>query len=423
MKKKLKEAPLGSPGGMSVGPAPKSMVGSSLSRELQNIAQDMREMEKSMIVQSPKGTYKIDKHPNGLMTLSQTRFTPIQPLKMPAPDLLSALAGISNQFNTVMKECSSPKKVVKENKLMENSNLVKKDLLRRKITEHFSANPKSTSVIISANIGESRTLWKVERVNKAYSVVEVNTKKEQFMLEAPLGAPNAVGSGMSVGGQQPASGAVPVNIDKMSTSDIMMNIQSKVVKVTPKVVAKVLAPVLVPKDANLKKQLKDTVTLLRAAGPDTPSSSFLGTMDEMMNTPEWLAAGRKRKGKRMSEAGEEQSRSEREQPTNKPETRPKKEVGPDFPVSDDEEPEEVGIEKRMDITSPDAQFEPKTGESARLKGLLQNKPIKDINVTEDGVELDLGGLKNNIKIKHHTDGKITWSLGELSHTIKASSED
>lgn len=418
MKKKINEAPLGGGSSMGVGAPPKSMVGSSLSRGVQNLAADMNEMEKSMIVQSPKGTFKIDKNADGTFSLNQTQFMPIKPPKMLAPDALEYLSKVSDQFNTIVKEGVPRKKVVKENRLNESSNLVKKDLLRRKVTEHFTKNPGSRSVIIRANIGESNTLWKVERVNKGFNVVEVNTIREQFVIEAPLGG----GQSMPVGGQSPAVGSAPMNIDKMSTSDIMMSVQSKTMKVTPKVVAKVLAPVLVPKDAGSKQQLKSTIALLRAATPDAPSSSFLGTMDEMMNTPEWLAAGRKRKGRKMAEGEEEQSRGEQERPTNKPEVKPSKEIGPDFPMSDDEEPEEVGIEKRVDITSADAQFEPKTGEAARLKDLLKNKPVKDIHVSEDGVELDMGGLKNNIKIKHSPDGKITWSLGDLPHTIKPSSK-
>jgi hypothetical protein len=66
---------------------------------------------------------------------------------------------------------------------MEHKDIVKKDLLRRKICEHFSKNPNAESVIIKADIGDMKTLWKVVKEEGGhFKVVEVNTKKEQYII-------------------------------------------------------------------------------------------------------------------------------------------------------------------------------------------------------------------------------------------------
>jgi len=65
---------------------------------------------------------------------------------------------------------------------MKNIEYVKKDLLRRKINEHFSNNPKSRVAIFKADIGPKKTIWRVQREGKEFVVVEVKTEREEFVL-------------------------------------------------------------------------------------------------------------------------------------------------------------------------------------------------------------------------------------------------
>lgn len=77
--------------------------------------------------------------------------------------------------------------------MTKNNNIVKKDLLRRKINEYFSKNPSAKMVIIKADVGGNKTHWKVTKEGKSFKVVEVNTVKEEYIFEAPAAAQTSVG--------------------------------------------------------------------------------------------------------------------------------------------------------------------------------------------------------------------------------------
>lgn len=69
---------------------------------------------------------------------------------------------------------------------MNNIDIIRKELLRRKIQEHFSKNLKAESVIIKSSIGGTNTLWKVTRKGSDFNVVEVNTSKSEYLLSESL---------------------------------------------------------------------------------------------------------------------------------------------------------------------------------------------------------------------------------------------
>ena len=73
---------------------------------------------------------------------------------------------------------------------MNSNSIVKKDLLRRKINEYFTKHPNAKSVIIETDIGENKTVWRVVRENRNFSITEVNTSRENFIMELG-GAQNA----------------------------------------------------------------------------------------------------------------------------------------------------------------------------------------------------------------------------------------
>lgn len=61
--------------------------------------------------------------------------------------------------------------------------VIKKDLLRRKIKEFFSKNPNSKTIIVQAGTGNTKTLWKVSKQKKGFNIVEVNTVKDKYIFE------------------------------------------------------------------------------------------------------------------------------------------------------------------------------------------------------------------------------------------------
>jgi len=67
---------------------------------------------------------------------------------------------------------------------MNAKEIVKKDLLRRKINEYFSKHPKSKSFIIRSDAGDSMHFWKVKKEGKRYNITEVKTKTEKYIFEA-----------------------------------------------------------------------------------------------------------------------------------------------------------------------------------------------------------------------------------------------
>ena len=176
------------------------------------------------------------------------------------------------------------------------------DLLRRKIHEHISNNPKAKSFIVKASFGKESTHWKVEvKKNKSFNIVEVNTTKSEFVIK-------------ETDEKKPDS-----------------------------------------KDNKMKKQQGAQDIKTDKIVPDSAES---------------------------------------------------------------------GLETNADLTTqqPGAQ-RTRTSEELHLKQLVDNKPVKDIEVemSEVGgsVVLHLAGLDNPLKISFE-DGRAKYSLGDLSRTLRTS---
>lgn len=321
------------------------------------------------------------------------------------------------------------------------NNLIKKDLLRRKIREHFKKNPGASSVVIKANIGGGTTVWKVKKEGKSFNVVEVNASREHFVIsEAPVGGqtaapgsvPLAKGSSATLGTKpagQPAGG-----IKDMDAGSVLSLVQSGAQKVNSEVIAKTMAPMLIPKDAGLKKQLKTTWDILNGASNKEPqAASFLGMMQELMNTPEWLRAHR---DPSLTEADDDPSGDDekKKKKDDKPEKKSKEPKKPEKPKKDKPEPKmsdvppeadtglETGVEPPPGAEEPPGEpAGPKRGEEIQLQQLVQNKPVQDISVETDDqgghVVLKLGGLELPVEIHVSRDGKATFEVGELSRTL------
>ena len=65
---------------------------------------------------------------------------------------------------------------------MNTQDLIKKDLLRRKILEFFKKNPKKSSVVIKMNESDTSTYWNVTKKDKKYTIKEVNISKSKFVM-------------------------------------------------------------------------------------------------------------------------------------------------------------------------------------------------------------------------------------------------
>src|SRR3990167_9000699 len=66
---------------------------------------------------------------------------------------------------------------------MNTQQLIKKDLLRRKILEFFKKNPKKSSVIIKMNEASGSTYWNVDKKKGEYLIKEVNVSKSKFSMK------------------------------------------------------------------------------------------------------------------------------------------------------------------------------------------------------------------------------------------------
>ena len=65
---------------------------------------------------------------------------------------------------------------------MNAQDIIKKDLLRRKIQEHIKNKPAAVSFVVKARFGDENTHWKVTREGKDFNIIEVNSRKDEFVL-------------------------------------------------------------------------------------------------------------------------------------------------------------------------------------------------------------------------------------------------
>lgn len=310
------------------------------------------------------------------------------------------------------------KVMVKENKkILENAkNLVKKDLLRRKIQEHFNKFPKAKSVIITANIDENKTIWKVDKIKSGFSIVEVTTQKEQYIIEAA--------GQNSPAFQQVVSIVTPLMGNLGTTQQQAAQARNQVNALMPKIT-----------DPREKTQAGGLLNYLgaltggamAATPPTTPISQAPGGMP-VPSGKSGLTSGRFVKGKRIKEADEkkkqddEEDIEDQEAPENASETEPEMELTPDQ-VDAGLETGDVPAEQPQEDPETAPEDQPKTGEEVQLKQLVKTKPIQNIHafVDEDGSHLvmSLGGLKNPVQFDFTPEGKITYKLGDLSRVLKS----
>jgi hypothetical protein len=304
---------------------------------------------------------------------------------------------------------------------LNNKDLMKKHLLTKKIKEHFLKNPKSNSVLIKTNLG-GKTLWNVVREGKNnFQITEVNTKRKQFLLEAPAGAfggPSPVGNDQPnpIGGQtqaQPAQQApqgqaqqqpvqqtpqqqqqafsqLPLN-DKISqlANGQMLNYQTSIatlgdmLKSQGQNVAQLRGALeaglgLAKVDANQKRQIGDLLNILTSVS----------------NGPT-LTAGKKIKGKNLKEE--------------------------DLKKKDNEESAVETTSDDQETNLDNALTKNHSAEEALLVKCLIGQTIRDadIETSSNGGKLSLGmvSLKNPIELEWFNNGKIILNYKGRPYTI------
>jgi hypothetical protein len=410
-KKNLKEAiPLkpGSKGSVTPGaaPAPSSV-------DIQALQDKLQKVRRALIVQNDQGQpLKIQKNADGTFSAIMGALTFDQPIgsqKMSVNDVV----GVVSNF-TQGKKFDIP---VEEQKKM-NKDFVKMELLRRKINEHFSKKPKSKILIVKANLGESNLAWKVTRSKKGIHIVEVNTKRKEYLMEAPGGPITPGGTmgvgGKPVGGQAPASQTqVPGQMSSKLLSDpfyldlIAQPSAEKMAEVLVKNLAKVSEPLLKVVFASLMRESPNLGKLLS----DRRVVQMMGKIGSQLQASYDPS---------LREAPEEEKPEDKEKEKSNKEPKP---------LDKEPEPkEDPGLETAVDNSAesdvqPELDPQMKSPAQTQLTNRVKGQVVKDMIVdsSQDGlnVSIDFATMSNNLDIEYRkSDGHTTWKLGELSDVIK-----
>jgi hypothetical protein len=404
----------GAPAG-DTGPAPKSAdIRNDPSRILQTLAPG-----KMAVFRSPLGTFGVE--PAGQGTY---RFLNLSWKRTPVPE--AGEYPLQDMVNILQSRDVNASFVTQESKNM-SKDLVKMELLRRKINEHFTKNPDSKSVIIKANLDEGKTAWKVTRTKKGLSIVEVATKRKKYLIEAPVGGSGQLGPGgaMPVGGQRPGSTTQvpgqmstqllqdPFYLDLIAqpSSEKMAELVSKNLGRISEPIIKVIFATLMRESPALGKLLSNrkVVQLLAKMGGQIQAS--YKPVTEAPEDPE-------------KKKNDDEDKLTKKKPGEEDPTGPI----PKEPQTQPDPEQDAGLETNVDA-SPDAQvapeMEPATAgpEQAQLTNRVKGQVVKDMIVepSQDGLNLsiDFATLNNNLDIEYRkSDGRTVWKLGELGNVIK-----
>ena len=370
--------------------------------ELQNLANRLKTIKKGLYLQTTRGdVFKVVNNPNGTFSVFMGELKLDQPIgsEQMAPSDVLGIAKNIGSFDVAVAE---------------NKNLVKLDILRKKVQEYFIKNPNAKSVVIRASLGEStdRTVWRVKKSKKGFNIVEVNARRKEFLMEAPVGGqtppPGTTGplgrGTVSLG----KAGAKSFNIQQFESMPFKEKIsmfQSGLIPLSGETITIAFADLLKTGAGNDVVALRDFIQQNhQMADPASKAAvgSALGFLTNLSNQRRLMRAHKNPLG----EADEKGSNEE--QP-----------------------PEEVGAERDSEQPMPQVsgkdkhpQKGVKTGEELQLQQLVQAKPVESIDVDSDEsgghIVLSLAGLENPLEIHISKDGKIKYKLGDLARVIKTS---
>lgn len=340
--------------------------------------------------------------------------------------IFSALTGAGKKEHVEhIRECLINSGItLSEERKMKSSDIVKKDLLRRKIREHFTKNPKVKSVVVKADIGDRKTIWRAQKMaNGLFNVVEVNTTREQFLITEITGTPSPQYRKFTT----EFVGAAANPADRAAQSRLSQAVNS-------------LPPG--PERQEAEAAMQSIGMKMQTTGQLGKQMGGIGRASRTST----LTMGKKAAGAQVAEADEDKPKKKEEPKKKKPDkpdapkasppssdTPPGAEMATDTSAPGGTETEPVDRpETDLDVTPPegDAGAPPpeeekpgaKTAEEERLRTMVKNRPIQDIEISSESdkgtITLTVGGLKNPVEISVFDSGKITYNLGKLPFLLK-----
>lgn len=302
---------------------------------------------------------------------------------------------------------------------MKGLEIIKKELLRRKIVEIFGRNPKRKTALIQSRVGNQRTAWKVDRRGKGFHITEVTASRSEYLLAEAMGTVSATGpQDTRVGGQKPQVGqkapgqtSRQFNVDQFASLDLndqMEMIRSGMVPLNQDSIAGMFASVVKPGGGKDIVAIRDFINdNIKMAEPiaQKPVGSAVGFLTNLTN--------QKRLMKAHNNPALREQEGEEEEPKTKPE--PEKTTDASLEVGPEPDDEQSEVEPT------------KSSEEQQLDRQVMNKPVKDISVhtDEEGdhVVLDLVSLPHPIDIVFADTGETKYKFGDLVRVLKKTKAD
>lgn len=302
---------------------------------------------------------------------------------------------------------------------MNKKNVVKKDLLRRKIQEYFSKNPKAKSVIVKADVGEAKTLWKVVREGvSSFRVVEVNTKREEFMLESGIAVVKEASVEFSNLSRQFVQAMTPP-FDHVKLASTLKAVESSIGKIVD------------PKEKNeagaMLGALTNMVDATTAGGGSKVQMQKTSTVGARPAST-LQSSGKKNPGKVVKEAESEKDSKKKDDKSDsepkKTKPKPKSEPEPTDKLDPSAEPEgDEGLESSADLEEPQDELptrQPSSEEMVVSKALTgQTIKAANIQLTPEGGEftLDLVSAAVPAKLEWSRSGKVIFHVNGRPYVL------
>lgn len=299
---------------------------------------------------------------------------------------------------------------------MEAGRVIQKELLLRKVSEYFSRNPKAESVIVHTKLmGPGKTSWKVVKEGKNFSITEVKTSKEIFIMEAPVGGQQAATQQGDPQAMQPKNSvqAKQANIQQFAQLDLPTKIAqlSTGMMLNYDTAVNTLAQVVKDKSQDLVQFRRALESGINAAPLDANQKRLVGNILGILTSisnESTLMSSRQIKGRPLLKEAEEE-----------PKKKDSQEEEPE--VSN---PKDTSLETSSDSQESNVAMLPKfrTEEQMLLTKSLTGQTIKaaDIELKPGGgvLTLDLVGVTSPVKLAWLNNGKVIYNFKGRPYVVK-----
>jgi len=291
--------------------------------------------------------------------------------------------------------------------------------LRRKIHEYFSKNPTAKSVVVKADVGDAKTLWKVVREGTSFKVIEVNTKREEFIIESGIAVVQEASVEFSSLSRQFVQAMTPP-FDHSKLSSVLRTANTSIQKIVD------------PKERTeagaMIGALTNMVDATTAGGGSKIQMKSASTTAAPGAKPvSTLSQGIKRPGKVVKEDAAKDSKKKDDKSDSEPKkTKPKAKSEPTATdkIEPTEEPEDdVGLETNADMEEPQDELPVKqqSSEEMVVSKSLTGQTIKAANIqlTPDGGEftLDLVSAAVPAKLQWSKSGKVVFYVNGRPYVL------